>query len=87
MTTWGILKEYKGVFATLGFAILLLSAIRATRQVVIPLWAAHLGLDPSAASIVYGIAGAIDMLTFYPAGKVMVLQSWRARSAAGGSQG
>jgi MFS family permease len=71
VTTWKILKQYKRVFATLGLGVLLLSAIRATRQVVIPLWAVHLGLSPAQASIVYGIAGAIDMLTFYPAGKVM----------------
>jgi MFS family permease len=51
--------------------ILLLSALRASRQVVIPLWADHLGLDPTHASLVYGLSGAIDMLVFYPAGKVM----------------
>jgi MFS family permease len=71
ITTWGMLKRYRRVFATLGTAILLLSAIRATRQVVIPLWAAHLGMNPTTSSIIYGIAGAIDVLTFYPAGKVM----------------
>jgi MFS family permease len=49
----------------------LLSAIRQTRQVVIPLWAAHIGLSPTANSIIYGIAGLIDVATFYPAGKVM----------------
>jgi MFS family permease len=38
---------------------------------VIPLWADHLGLAPSVASLIYGLAGGIDMLVFYPAGKVM----------------
>jgi MFS family permease len=71
ITTWGMLKQYRGVFVTLGTGILLLSAIRATRQVVIPLWAAHLGMSPTTSSIIYGVAGAIDMLVFYPAGKVM----------------
>jgi MFS family permease len=71
VTTVGILKRYWRTFATLGIGILLLSAVRASRQVVIPLWAAHLGINPSIASIIYGVAGAIDMLTFYPAGKVM----------------
>ena len=47
------------------------SALRASRQVVIPLWADHLGLDASHASLMYGLSGAIDMLVFYPAGKVM----------------
>ncbi|WP_022881973.1 MFS transporter [Gryllotalpicola ginsengisoli] len=71
VTTWGITKQYWRTFATLGMGVLLLSAIRQTRQTVIPLWAAHLGLSPTTSSIIYGIAGAIDALTFYPAGKVM----------------
>ncbi len=69
--TWPVLKEYRRMFATLGTGILLLSAIRQTRQVVIPLWAHHIGLSPTTSSIIYGVAGGIDALTFYPAGKVM----------------
>jgi MFS family permease len=71
VTSWSILKQYWRTFVTLGTGVLLLSAIRQTRQVVIPLWAAHVGLSPTANSIIYGIAGAVDALTFYPAGKVM----------------
>ena len=71
VTSWGILKQYWRVFLTLGTGIVLLSAIRQTRQVVIPLWAAHIGLSPAENSIIYGVAGGIDALTFYPAGKVM----------------
>ncbi len=71
VTSWSILKRYWRTFVTLGSGVLLLSAIRQTRQVVIPLWATHIGLSPTANSIIYGVAGAIDALTFYPAGKVM----------------
>jgi MFS family permease len=71
VTSWGITKRYWRIFVTLGTGIVLLSAIRQTRQVVIPLWGAHIGLSPTDNSIIYGIAGAIDALTFYPAGKVM----------------
>jgi MFS family permease len=45
--------------------------VRATRQVVLPLWSEHLGLEPATTSLVFGISGAVDMLLFYPAGKVM----------------
>jgi MFS family permease len=38
---------------------------------VIPLWADHLALAPSVAALIYGMAGGIEMLVFYPAGKVM----------------
>ena len=71
VTSRRVLKQYWRTFVTLGTGVLLLSAIRQTRQVVIPLWAAHIGLSPTANSIIYGVAGAIDALTFYPAGKVM----------------
>ncbi len=71
VTTRSVLREYWRTFVTLGAGVLLLSAIRQTRQVVIPLWAAHIGLSPTASSVIYGVAGAVDVLTFYPAGKVM----------------
>jgi MFS family permease len=71
VTTRSVLRGYWRTFVTLGAGVLLLSAIRQTRQVVIPLWAAHIGLSPTASSVIYGVAGAIDVLTFYPAGKVM----------------
>jgi MFS family permease len=71
VTSGAILKQYWRTFATLGTGVLLLSAIRQTRQVVIPLWAAHIGLSPTVNSVIYGIAGLIEVVTFYPAGKVM----------------
>jgi MFS family permease len=71
VTSLGILKQYWRTFLTLGAGVVALSAIRQSRQVVIPLWAAHIGLSPTTSSIIYGVAGGIDALTFYPAGKVM----------------
>lgn len=65
------LRDHRRVFLTLGLGVLLVSAVRASRQVVIPLWADHLAMAPAVASLVYGLAGGIDMLVFYPAGKVM----------------
>jgi MFS family permease len=66
-----MLRSYHRVFLTLGVGVILVSTVRASRQVVIPLWAEHLGMSASATSVLYGIAGALDMATFYPAGKVM----------------
>jgi MFS family permease len=71
VTTIGMFREHWRTFVMLGTGILLLSAIRSTRQVVIPLWATHIGLDPAQSSIVYGIAGVVDAAIFYPAGYVM----------------
>jgi MFS family permease len=65
------LRDHRRIFLTLGLGVMLVSAVRASRQAVIPLWADHLLLAPSVASLIYGLAGGIDMLVFYPAGKVM----------------
>ena len=64
-------RDHHRLFMTLGFGVLLVSAVRASRQAVIPLWADHLALAPSVAALIYGLAGGIEMLVFYPAGKVM----------------
>ena len=66
-----IAQEHAGVFASLGLAVLLISAMRAARQIVIPLWADHIGLSPTTTAIIFGISSAGDMLVFYPAGKIM----------------
>jgi MFS family permease len=77
VTTTRVLKEHWRTFLTLGLGVLLLQAIRQTRQTVIPLWASHIGLSPTESSIIYGIAGAVEALIFYPAGKVMDVRGRR----------
>ena len=79
-TVRSILRSHARVFRTIGIGVLLIAAVRATRQAVIPLWAQHIGLDPTATALIYGLSGAIDMLIFYPAGKAM--DSWGRRSVA-----
>lgn len=66
-----IAKAHRKTFLTLGAGCLLVSALRGCRQTVIPLWAAHIGLDATTTAVVYGCMGAIDMLLFYPAGHIM----------------
>ena len=70
-TTLAIIREHLPVLRTLGLGVLVISAVRASRQAVIPLWAEHIGLDPATASVIFGISGGVDMLLFYPAGWVM----------------
>ena len=65
------LRDHRQVFVTLGIGVMLVSAVRATRQAVIPLWADHLALEASVAAMIFGLANGIDMLVFYPAGKLM----------------
>lgn len=70
-TILSTLRENRHVFVTLGLGILLVSAVRTTRQTIIPLWGDQLALAPSLTSLIYGLAGGVEMLLFYPAGKVM----------------
>lgn len=73
-----VARARRGVLATAGFGVVAVAAARAARNAVIPLWAAHLGMSPAAASLVFGIAGAADLLLFYPAGRLMDRHGRRA---------
>lgn len=68
---WRIIRENRRLLLTLGTATLLVGAVRGARQTVLPLWGESLGLDPEVISLIFGLSGAVDMLLFYPAGKVM----------------
>lgn len=63
-----VLRENAWVFRTAGVGALCLSALRASRAAILPLWGAHIGLDAAAVSLLYGLSAAIDMTLFYPAG-------------------
>jgi MFS family permease len=69
-----VLSAERHTFATLGFAVFLVSMVRATRQVVLPLWGAHIGLAPAIIALIFGVSGAVDMVLFYPAGRLMDLR-------------
>jgi MFS family permease len=66
-----VVVRHRRLFLTLGMAVVLVASVRATRQTVLPLWADHLGQSPSTTSVVFGLSGLVDALTFYPAGKIM----------------
>lgn len=70
-TMTSLAKEHWRVLLSSGLGVLALSAMRASRTAVIPLWAEHLGLTPAQASLIYGMSGAIDLIMFYPSGLLM----------------
>lgn len=70
-TMRSVLYDNRHVLVTLGFGVLLLSAARATRQSIIPLWAQSQGLDAATVSLIYGFSAGLDMLLVYPGGAVM----------------
>jgi len=66
-----VVRAHRRVLLTVGIGVLVVGIARATRVAVVPLWAESIGLTPAQTSLVFGIAGGIEMLLFYPAGSVM----------------
>ncbi|WP_439694063.1 MFS transporter [Curtobacterium sp. SP.BCo] len=65
------IRANRAVLLRLGSGAGLIGALRAGRQVILPLWAVSVGLDDSTAALVIGIAGAIDFALFYTSGQIM----------------
>lgn len=66
----GVGRRHTSIFLTGGLGVLTLGAVRASRQVILPLWAESLGFDAVAVGVIFGISSAIDMTLFYPAGSI-----------------
>ncbi|MEO7059426.1 MAG: MFS transporter [Lapillicoccus sp.] len=66
-----VLLEHRRTLRTIGVGVLFVSSTRACRTAIVPLWAESIGLDATHTSLVFGISGAVDMLLFYPGGRVM----------------
>jgi MFS family permease len=58
----------RGTLLRLGPGALALGAVRASRTVVLPLWAEHIGMSGATIALVFGVAGALDVGLSYPAG-------------------
>ncbi|GGL11633.1 MFS family permease [Curtobacterium luteum] len=65
------IRTHRKVLLRLGSGAGLIGALRAGRQVILPLWAVSVGLDDSTAALVIGIAGAVDFALFYTSGQIM----------------
>jgi MFS family permease len=66
-----VLAAHRRVLSTLGVGVLMISAARATRQSIIPLWADAQGVDAATISVIFGLSAGVDMLLFYPGGAIM----------------
>lgn len=59
------------VLATVGVGAAALSALRQSRQMILPLWAVAIALDPDATAVIIGVAALVDFALFYTGGLVM----------------
>ena len=69
--TGRIIRDYAGVFATAGFSSLTLQLMRATRNLLVPLFGVAVGLDAVAVGAIFSFGAAVDMSLFYPVGVVV----------------
>jgi MFS family permease len=65
------IRQHHRVLLRLGSGAGLIGAMRAGRQVILPLWAVSVGLDDATAALIIGIAGAVDFALFYTSGQIM----------------
>jgi MFS family permease len=63
--------NYRGVLLRLGTGAGLVGAMRATRTVLLPLWAVSIGINEPDTALIIGIAGGIDFALFYASGQIM----------------
>lgn len=61
----------RAVLVRLGTGASLIGAMRATRIVIMPLWAVSIGIGQADTALIIGIAGAIDFALFYVSGQIM----------------
>jgi MFS family permease len=61
----------RAVLMRLGTGAALIGAMRASRQVLLPLWAVSIGIPDTQTALIIGAVGAIDFALFYVSGQIM----------------
>ena len=70
-TIGGIFADNRRVFATAGSVAFVFQLVRATRQLLVPLFGVTVGLEPAAIGLIYAIAALVDVSLSYPVGIAM----------------
>ncbi len=65
------IRESRRILWRVGFAATAVSAMRSSRNTLLPLWATSLGLDATTIALVVGVGSAIDFSLFYVGGMLM----------------
>jgi MFS family permease len=66
--TLQVLRDQRRVLATAGGSALVLQLMRASRQLLVPLFGQAVGLDVATIGLVYSLATVVDIAMFYPSG-------------------
>lgn len=65
------IRSHWGTLVRMGTGAALVGALRASRQVILPLWAVSIGIADSQTALIIGVAGAVDFGLFYVSGQIM----------------
>jgi MFS family permease len=65
------IQANRQVLLTLGLGSTSVAALRASRQVLLPLWAVSIGLHETQTSLIIGVAGLVDFSLFFAGGWIM----------------
>jgi MFS family permease len=65
---------------TVGVGSMILMSMRTVRAIGLPLWALHIGLETSVATLIIGVAAVLDFALFYTSGQIM--DRWGRRAVA-----
>lgn len=68
---FGVLRSHARIFCTMGLGASALMLVRASRDSLLPLWAASIGLDAAQTSLLFAASSAIDLTLFYLGGSIM----------------
>lgn len=71
LSVWSVLAAHRRTLLTLGVAVIMISASRAVRNGLLPLWAEHVGISASTTSLIFALAAAVDIAFFFPGGWLM----------------
>ena len=75
-----VLRAHAKPLLTIGIGAAALMLVRATRDALLPLWAAQIGLNAAETSLIFAASSAIDLTLFYLGGSLM--DRWGRRAVA-----
>jgi MFS family permease len=77
-TVSAIVRDHRHTFSTAGMATIGLAVLRSSRQLLVPLWGAAVGLTEAEIGLIFMITSAIEIAMSYPAGYLLDLKGHKA---------
>lgn len=68
---WPVLRTHARTYLTIGLGAAGLMLVRASRDVLLPLWSASQGLDAATTSLIFAASSGVDLMLFYVGGSMM----------------